>query len=121
MYEIVPRRSLVKYGSFAVGGFGGGIVLFILRSIATTGSGAVSWGGITVGGILALIGYGLSRSKDDKILGVTAIGAGALTIIASLPIVGWLAGGLMWVGGFGLIAAGIVNLFKFFRGRKTRM
>jgi hypothetical protein len=121
MNYVVPRKTLVKYGTKAVGGVTGGVVLLILRGIATSGSGAISWAGLITGGILALVGYGLSRSKDDRTLGYTAVGAGALTAVAALPIIGGLAGALMWISGIGLIVVGGINLFKFLKGKKTRM
>jgi len=121
MNDVVPRNTLVKYGMKAAGGIGGGIVLFILRAIAVGGKGAFSLPGLIVGGIFALVGLGLSTSKDDRSLGLIAVGAGALTAIASLPIVGWLGGALMWISGIGLLIGGGLNLFRFIRGKRTRM
>ena len=121
MNDIVPRNMLVKYGTKAVGGIGGGVLLLLLRGIATGGSGAFSIFGLVLGGVLALSGYALSRNKEDRTLGMVVTGVGLLTTISALPIIGGLAGALMWIAGTGLVITGGINLFKFLRGRKTRM
>lgn len=120
MNDIVPRDMLVKYGTKAVGGIGGGAILLILRGIATGGSGALSVFGLILGGALALSGYALSRNRDDRVLGTVVIGVGLLTTISALPIIGGLASAFMWLAGAGLVVVGGINLFKFLRGRKTR-
>jgi hypothetical protein len=121
MNDVVPRDALVKYGTKAVSGIGGGIILLLLRGLASGGSGAFSLFGLILGGALALSGYAISRNKEDRALGMIVSGVGILTAVSALPIVGGLAGALMWIAGIGLVVGGGINLFKFLRGRKTRM
>ncbi|MFP4483690.1 MAG: hypothetical protein ACLFO1_02425 [Spirochaetaceae bacterium] len=120
MNDLVPRDQLVRQGSRGVGGVVGGAGLLILHSIAAIGAG-FSLPGIIVGGVLAVTGAGLaSGTKTDKTGGMVLAGAGVLTGLASLPIIGGLASGLMWVAGLGLLGVGGVNLFRFIRGMRKR-
>ncbi len=120
MNDLVPRDELVRQGSRGVGGLIGGTGLLVLHSLATIGAG-FSLPGIIVGGALAVTGVGLSSgTKADKTGGMVLAGAGVVTGIASLPIIGGLAGGLMWVAGLGLLGAGGVNLYRFIRGLRKR-
>ena len=118
MGDIVPREQLVKTGSKGVGGIVGGAGLFLLRAF-TIGSG-FSLPGIIIGGLVSVFGLGISSSPKDRMAGMVTTGAGLLTVIASLPIVGGLASALMWIGGAGLLAGGAYNLYKFIKGLKKR-
>lgn len=120
MNELVPRDQLVKQGSRGVGGLVGGAGLLVLHSIAQIGAG-FSLPGLIVGGVLAVTGIGFSSgSKADKTGGMILTGAGVLTGLAALPIVGGLASGLMWLSGLGLLGVGGVNLYRFIRGLRKR-
>jgi hypothetical protein len=117
MNEIVPRQTLVSYGTRGVFGVGGGIALLVLGGVA--GIGLIP--GLAVGGAVTAIGLGTaSRSKQERVPGMIAAGAGILTGVASLPLVGGLAGGLLSLGGIGLLGAGGYSLYKFFKGLKAR-
>jgi hypothetical protein len=48
------------------------------------------------------------------------VGAGALTIVASIPGIGGAVGWLMPVAGVGLIIAGAISLFRFLRNLRRR-
>lgn len=114
--EMVPRRELVRTGGKGIAGVAGGIGLLVLRSIASA-----TIPGLIVGGILTVAGLGVSsRSRKDRTAGLVAAGAGALTVVASLPLVGGLGSTLMLLGGIGLFAAGGFALFRFFKGLKSR-
>lgn len=116
MGDLVPRRTLEKQGMKALGGVAGGVGLMVLQGIA--GGAGLSVPGIIVGGAVALVGLAVSSSRDDRKAGLVTLAAGAATILASLPFLGGLAGGLMWLGGAGLLVMGGINLFKFLKGMR---
>ena len=120
MGDIVPRNQLVKQGVQGIAGVGGGIGLLILRAIAAIGEGAFSVAGLIVGGVVTVAGFVIMSSPEDRRAGVITIGAGALTLAASLPLIGGVANAFMWIGGFGLIIAGAVSLFRFLRNLRRR-
>jgi len=114
MGDLVPRKELVKQGMMGIGGIVGGAILLILSSV----SGPVGW---IVGGLLTLIGLGVSTSRDDRPAGVVMLGAGVLTLVSTLiPGLGYAASLLMSLGGIGLIVAGGVSLIKFIINLKKR-
>ncbi|TVQ38405.1 MAG: hypothetical protein EA384_09315 [Spirochaetaceae bacterium] len=120
MREIVPRETLVKQGMRGFGGVGGGVGLLVLQSLARIGGG-FSLPGLIVGGGLTLFGLGVAaKDPTDRDAGLVTAAAGIMTGVASLPIVGGLASGLMWISGVGLLAIGGYNLYRFFRGIKAR-
>lgn len=116
MGDIVPRKSLVKYGSQGVGGIIGGIVLLALNGMGGIGS-------LIVGGMLAVVGLVVSRSDDDKTTGQIATVAGLITAATAIPVsfISGIAGFLLGVSGVGLLIAGGINLVKFLRGYKKRV
>jgi hypothetical protein len=116
MGDLVPRKTLEKQGMKALGGIGGGVGLMVLQAIA--GGAALSVPGIIVGCAVTLVGLAISSSRDDRKAGLLTAAAGAATILASLPILGGLAGSLMWLGGAGLLVMGGINLFKFLKGMR---
>ena len=114
MGDLVPRKTLVKYGSQGVGGIIGGGVVLALTSLNPVWS-------LIVGGIVAVVGLGISRSKDDRTAGLVATVAGALTAITAIPAIGGIAGTLLTISGIGSLIAGGLNLFKFIRGYRKRL
>ncbi len=120
MREIVPRETLVRQGMRGFGGVGGGVGLLILQSLARIGSG-LSLPGLIVGAGLTVLGLGVAaKDPTDRDAGLVTAAAGIMTGVASLPIVGGLASGLMWISGVGLLAIGGYNLYRFFKGIKAR-
>ncbi len=120
MNEIVPSDRLVRYGMTGISGTVVGVGLLFLSGFAGAG---LSIAGLVVGG--GLTAFGLSASskaanKDDRAGGMVTAGAGALTVVASLPLIGGLAGGLMSLAGFGLLGYGGYSLFKFIKGLRAR-
>jgi hypothetical protein len=109
---------LSKQGVTAVGGLAGGIGLFIL--------GRLPWiVGLPLGVVAAVVGISALRSRDkaDRFPGLVITGAGILAIVAKLPALKFvqpLAGTLLGIGAFGLLALGIWNGIKFLRGLKSR-
>lgn len=116
MGDIVPRNVLVKQGVQGVAGVGGGIGLLILKAVASAGF----LPGLILGGLVGVAGLVIASSKEDRQAGLIAIGAGAATILASLPGIGSVMGWLMPVAGIGLIIAGALSLFKFWRNLRRR-
>ncbi len=114
MSDIVPRKTLVKEGGKAIGGIGGGIVLLALSNVAGIPA-------LIIGGIIALLGLGVSGSRDDRKAGLIITAAGILTALGGIPILGGIAGTLMSVAGIGLLAMGGISLFKFIRGYLKRI
>ena len=113
MGDIVPRKTLVKYGSQGVAGLVGGTVLLVLNGLGPVGS-------LVIGGIVAAVGLVLSRSPEDKTVGFVALGAGAITAVTAIKFLGGIAGTLLRVSGLGLLVLGGFNVFRFIRGYRKR-
>lgn len=112
--QIEPRKQLVKTAGQGVGSIAGGVALLVLNSF----SGGL--GGLILGGIVTLAGVGISTSPEDRKTGVITTAAGIAAIVASLPLVGGLAQGIMTVAGLGLLVSGGLNLYSFFKKLKER-
>jgi hypothetical protein len=115
MGDIVPRKTLVNQLLVGAGGIIGGIVTFAL--------GGMGIPGIILGGIAAVLGISGAFSKDNKLPGYIAAGAGIVVILANLhfPILGGLSGFLLGAGGIALLALGGFSLFKFIKNMMKRM
>ena len=100
-------------------GVGGGVGLLVLRGIARIGGG-FSLLGLIVGGVVTFVCLG-AAAKDpaDRDAGRIGAAAGVATMVASLPVVGGLASALMWISGIGLLVAGGISLYRFYRGLKA--
>jgi hypothetical protein len=110
MGEIVPRKEVSREGMKAVGGLAGGAALMVLSSLGNVP-------GLIVGGVITLAGLGLTASKEDRLVGGIAAGAGALTVLSKLLGFG---GGLLFVGGAALLVTGSISLVNFIRKLKSR-
>ncbi|MFO8063235.1 MAG: hypothetical protein ACQETQ_11360 [Spirochaetota bacterium] len=120
MNPLVPRETLVRQGMTGIGSTAAGLGLLLLRGLTQFGAG-FSIPGLVVGGVLAVTGMKVSTGKKaDRVGGLVMTGSGVLTAIASLPVVGTLGSGLMWLGGVGLLGAGVFNVFRFIRGVRSR-
>ncbi len=113
MGDIIPRQHVIKYGSKAVGGIVGGIIIITLKTLPFIPA-------LIVGGIVALIGFSLSRSREDTLASYLIGAAGILIALGGIPIIGGIAGFLLTVSGIGLIVAGGINLFRFFKSLRSR-
>ena len=113
MGDIVPRSTIVKHGTSALGGIVGGIVLLVLPSLVPLGS-------LIVGGVIVFVGIGISMSKEDRVPGLIALGAGILTALGAIPIIGSIAGFLLKVSGAALLVMGAIKIFQFFKGLRSR-
>ena len=117
--NIPSASSLSKLGVKAVAYSAAGIFLFILNAV--TGA---TWPGLIIGGIVCLFGIGSFMSKDlaDKKAGIVITLAGGLTVLSKIkiPFISGFSGVLLGIGAVGLLALGIVNAVKFFRGLKKR-
>ena len=111
--------TLAKQGITAVGCIAGGVFLFILQAIAR-----FRVTGLVVGAIACVVGIVSLMSKDpsDRKPGAVITGAGFLVVLSKtgVPLLQAAAGTLLSVGAFGLLAIGVLNGVKFFRGLKKR-
>ena len=111
--------ALAKQGITAVGCIAGGVFLFILQAIAR-----FRVTGLVVGAIACVVGIVSLMSKDpaDRKPGAVITGAGFLVVLSKtgVPLLQAAAGTLLSVGAFGLLAIGVLNGVKFFRGLKKR-
>ena len=117
---IVPRNVLVKQGISAAAYLSGGVFLLIMAIGSHHGL-----FGLILPVIALLIGIGalLSKDQEDKKPGFIFTGAGVLGMLVRfvrIPLLQALAGTLLVIGAFGLLAAGIWNGVKFLRGLKSR-
>ncbi|GHV60594.1 hypothetical protein AGMMS49587_02420 [Spirochaetia bacterium] len=117
---LIPARALEKQGVAAIGNLAGGVFLFIMGALGTR----LPIVGIIMGVVSAVVGLGAFLSKDpaDKKPGAVLIGGGALVIFARVgaAFIRPVAGTLLSIGAFGLIAMGIINGVKFLKGLKSR-
>jgi hypothetical protein len=109
MGDIVPRNELVKQGVNGVGGIAGGTAILVLSSFGGV------WGWL-IGAALTAAGLYMSRKKTNRTAGTLTAGAGIITLVSRLPVIGWL----VHLGGWGLIAMGGWSLFKFFKNLRKR-
>ena len=117
--EYQTTTSLSKLGVSAVGFTAAGIFLLVLIAISNP-----FWLGLIIGIVVTLFGAGAFMSKDltDKKAGIIILAAGILTILTKIPI-GFLqkiSGFLLGAGAIGLLALGIINAVRFFKGLKKR-
>ncbi|PKL26508.1 MAG: hypothetical protein CVV47_00830 [Spirochaetae bacterium HGW-Spirochaetae-3] len=114
-YYPVDSDEVRKNGMRGVISTGAGIGLMLFNTLLHIPFvGPVLGGGLIVVGIMGLIG----KSRTDKTTGVVMMGAGVLGL-ASVVLKGF-TGFLLGAAGIGLIGFGIVNLFKFAKGLKSR-
>ena len=116
----VPARTLEKQGFAAIANLAGGFFLLALGIVG----GRFPVVGIALGVLSAIFGFAAFFSKDSAARKPGAVLA-AGGILAVLARVGFslfrsLAGTLLSVGAFGLIALGVWNGIKFFKGLKSR-
>ncbi|MDR1505868.1 MAG: hypothetical protein LBI67_02075 [Treponema sp.] len=115
MNDIVPVNEVAKRGVIAVGGIAGAVVLFILGSLPAVA-------GIIAGAVIGIVGIAAlsSKSPGDKFPGFVAAAAGVLAIVSRLPVLGGLARFALGAGAAGLLALGVWNAIKFFKGMRSR-
>lgn len=112
--EMDSRSQLIKYALIGLGGIGGGIVVLYLRHLGLVG-------GIIIGGIIFLIGFGLILSKKDSLIGLIIAGSGACLILSKVPILGALAAFLLTLSGWVLIISGVVGIALFIKNMSGRV
>ena len=118
--EIPSTSSLSKTGVAAVGYTAAGVFISILNAIST----GFSIPGIVAGAVVFVLGLGSFFSKDpaDKRAGFIITAAGALTVLSKsgIPLLAGASRTLLVVSAVGLLALGVINAIKFFRGLKKR-
>ncbi|MDR1971950.1 MAG: hypothetical protein LBQ46_08500 [Treponema sp.] len=116
----VPVRTLEKQGFAAVANLAGGLFLLILSALG----GRLAIVGIGLGVLAAIAGLVALASKDraDRKPGFILTAGGILAILSRTGAAFFrpLAGTLLSVGAFGLIALGIWNGIKFIKGLRSR-
>jgi hypothetical protein len=125
MNDIEPSESfpstseLSRQGVSAAGFIAGGLFLFVMQALARFRILGLLLGVLVcVAGVLSL----LSKDPGDRKPGALITAAGVLVILskAGIPLIKAAAGTLLSIGALGLLAAGIWNGIKFFRGLKKR-
>jgi hypothetical protein len=111
----VSSSALSKQGITAIGGIVCGAALLILGGLGTIA-------GIVAGAAVGIFGLSTLASKDptDRKPGAIIAGAGALTIVSKIPLLGALAKPILGVGALALLGIGIWNGIKFLKGLKSR-
>ena len=118
--SIVPRDTLVKQGVSAVATLAGGVFLLVMAIGSAHGL-----LGIILSAAALIIGVGAlaSRDVDAKKPGMIIAAAGVLALVARfirIPPLQAVAGTVLTIGAFALLATAVWKGFKFFRGLKTR-
>ena len=120
MDELERPRTLEKQGVAAVANLAAGLFLFVLSALG----GRFPIVAIILGGLAGIVGIAALSSKDntDRKAGALLTAGGILAILsrAGAAFFRPLAGTLLSIGAFGLIALGIWNGIKFIRGLKSR-
>jgi hypothetical protein len=115
-----PARTLEKRGVAAVADLAAGIFLFVLAALG----GRFAIMGIILGALAGIFGIAALRSRDsaDRKAGAILTAGGILAVLARAGAAFFrpLAGTLLSVGAFGLIAMGLWNGIQFFRGLRSR-
>jgi hypothetical protein len=128
MNDLTPKttQEVRRFGMVGVGAGISGLGLLILNGFSG------GWGGLVVGALVALGGFGIMGSKGssdpkDKRLGGLVTAAGVVTAGASLLSILHFLGPLaalgqfvLWGSGIGLLGLGIWNIIKFVKGLKSR-
>ncbi len=117
MREIVPRNQLVKEGTAGVFSLAGGGGVLLLSAFV---GGGFSLLGLLLGGAVAFVGAAVSRDQKDRMVGLGIMAAGVLTAAASLPLIGGIGSFLLGASGIGLLGLGGYNLYRFYRGMRSR-
>jgi hypothetical protein len=116
----VPARTLEKKGVAAVADLAAGIFLFVLGALG----GRFAIMGIILGVLAGIFGLVALRSRDsaDRKAGAILTAGGILAVLARAGAAFFrpLAGTLLSIGAFGLIAMGLWNGLQFIRGLKSR-
>jgi hypothetical protein len=116
----VPARTLEKQGFAAVANLAGGLFLMALGFAGARFPVA----GIALGALSVIFGFAAFFSKDstDRKPGAILAAGGILAILSRTGAAFFrpVAGTLLTVGAFGLIALGIWNGIKFITGLKSR-
>ena len=117
--EYPTTSYLAKLGLTAVGCTAGGIFLFILQAISR-----FRVVGLVVGAAACVLGIASLTSKDpeDRMPGAIITAAGVLAVLSrtGIPLIRAVAGTLLSIGAFGLLAMGIWKGVKFFIELKKR-
>ena len=120
LQPVVPRKVLVKQGFSAVAYFVGGVFLMIMAVGSSHGLFGII---LPVAALVIGIGALLSRDLEDKKPGLILTATGVMGMIVRfirIPPLQAVAGTVLTIGAFGLLAAAIWNGIKFFRGLKSR-
>jgi hypothetical protein len=115
-----PARTLEKLGLTAVADLAGGLLLLILSVLG----GRIPVVGIILGVLTGVFGLAALLSKDraDRKAGAVLAAGGILTVLSRVGAAFFrpVAGTLLSIGAFGLLAMGLWNGVKFIRGLKSR-
>jgi hypothetical protein len=113
--DYTPTTVLAKQGVTAVSCLAGGAVLLLLNVLPPVM-------GIAAGVLVSFVGIGalISKDLDDRKGGIIVTAAGALSILARIPMTRRFAAPLLGLAAVGLIGLGIWKGIQFIRGLKSR-
>jgi hypothetical protein len=116
----VPARTLEKQGFAAVANLAGGLFLLVLNVVG----GRFPIVGVILGAAAGVLGLAalLSKDREDRKPGLIMTAGGILEILSrtGAALFRPLAGTLLSIGAFGLIALGVWNGIKFLKGLRSR-
>jgi hypothetical protein len=116
----VPARTLEKQGFAAIANLAGGFFLLALGFVGAR----FPIVGIILGALSAVFGFTAFFSKDstDRKPGAIIAAGGILAVLSRTGAAFFrpIAGTLLTIGAFGLIALGVWNGVKFIKGLKSR-
>jgi hypothetical protein len=115
-----PVQTLEKLGLAAAANLAGGLLLLVLSILG----GRIPIVGIVLGALTGLFGVFALLSKDrvDRKAGAVLTAGGILTVLSRVGAAFFrpIAGTLLSIGAFGLLAMGLWNGVKFIRGLRSR-
>ncbi|MCL2374798.1 MAG: hypothetical protein FWC65_06115 [Treponema sp.] len=120
LQPVVSRSALVKQGMSALACLAGGVIFLVMAIVAP----GVLFGIILPAAALVVgVGSLLSRDAEGRKPGLILAAAGMLGLVlrfVRIPPAQALAGTVLAIGAFGLLAAGVWKGIQFLRGLKTR-
>lgn len=118
--EIVSRKDVGAYLGKGALGIATGVGLFTLNALGGFSVLGFQLIPIAVGALIAWAGWNAMAKNKGALGSLIAMGAGALTILSGIPLIGGLGGFFLGAGAIGSLIFGGINLFKGIKGFQSR-